>query len=42
VRGVGDEPPLALERGLKAAQHLVEGFGQLAQLVAGTAQRYPG
>jgi hypothetical protein len=41
MRGVGDEPPLALERGLEPAEHLVERLGQFAQLVAGTAQRDP-
>ena len=39
---VGDEAPLALERGLEPAEHLVEGLGQLAELVAGAAQRDPG
>ena len=39
--GVGDEPLLALERGLKPAEHLVERLGQLAQFVAGTGRRDP-
>jgi hypothetical protein len=39
--GVGDEPPLPLERGLEPAEHLVEGFGQLLEFVAGTAQGDP-
>ena len=41
VRGVGDEPLLALERGLEPAEHLVERLGQFAELVAGAAQRDP-
>ena len=39
--GVGDEPLLALERGLEPAEHLVERLGQLAELVAGTCRRDP-
>jgi hypothetical protein len=35
VRGVGDEPLLALECGLEPAEHLVEGLGQFAEFVAG-------
>ena len=41
VGGVGDEPLLALERGLEPAEHLVERLGQFAELVAGAAQRDP-
>ena len=33
VRGVGDESPLALERGLEPGKHRVEGLGKLAELV---------
>jgi hypothetical protein len=41
VRGVGDEPLLAFERGLEPAEHLVERLGQFAQLVAGTCRCDP-
>ena len=40
-RGVGDEPLLALERGLEPVEHLVERLGKFVELVAGTAQRDP-
>ena len=36
---VGDETLLALEGGLELVEHLVEGFGQFVEFVAGTAQR---
>ena len=39
--GVGDEPLLALERGLEPAQHVVEGFGQFAELVTRTRRGDP-
>ena len=39
VGGVGDEPLLALERGLEPVEHLVEGLGEFVELVAGAAQR---
>jgi hypothetical protein len=41
VGGVGDEPLLALERGLEPAEHRVERLGQLPQFVAGTCRRDP-
>jgi hypothetical protein len=34
VAGVGDELPLARESSLEAIEHVVEGVGQLAELVA--------
>ncbi|MNX93008.1 hypothetical protein D3C86_1251770 [compost metagenome] len=34
VRGVGDEAPLHLERGLEPVEEAIEGLGQLAELVA--------
>ena len=40
--GVGHEPLLALERGLQPAEHVVERLGELAEFVAGAAQRDPG
>ena len=42
MRGVGDELPLTLERGLEPAEHLVECLGQFAEFVAGTTQSDPG
>ena len=39
VRRVGHEAPLALEGGLEALEHRVEGVGQLAQLVARPVER---
>ena len=41
VRGVGDEPPLAVEGALEPVEHVVEGLGQLVELVARTLQRDP-
>ena len=38
VRRVRHESPLARERRLEAVEHVVEGLGQLAQLVVGTAR----
>jgi hypothetical protein len=40
--GVGDEPPLALERRLEPGQHGIEGVGKLAQFVTRAPQRDPG
>ena len=34
VGGIGDEPPLAVESALEPVEHLVEGLGQLLELVA--------
>ena len=33
MAGVGDEQPLAVEGGIQAAEHLVEGVGEFAQFV---------
>ena len=41
VGGVGDEPPLAVEGALEPVEHVVEGLGQLVELVAWSAQRDP-
>jgi hypothetical protein len=40
VRGVGDEAPLACERGVEPFEHLVEGVRELAELVVGSLQRH--
>jgi hypothetical protein len=42
MRGVGDEPLLAFERGLKPAEHLIEGLGQFTELIARACRRDPG
>ncbi len=34
MAGVGDEAALTVERGLQAGEHLVEGAGQLGELIA--------
>jgi hypothetical protein len=38
VGGIGHEPLLAVEGGLEPAEEVVEGIGQLLQLVVGTGQ----
>jgi signal transduction histidine kinase len=42
VRGVGDELPLGLERAVQPFEHLVEGVGELLQLVVRTVHLDPG
>ena len=41
VRGVRDEPALRGERQVESLQHVVEGVGQLLELVLGPGQREP-
>ena len=41
VRGVGDEPPLRVKRGLEACEQLVDRVRQLLELVARAGQREP-
>ena len=41
VRGVGDELALGLERPVQAAEQVVEGVGQLLELVVGAAEVEP-
>jgi hypothetical protein len=40
VACVGDEPPLAGERGLEPFEHRIEGVGELTQLITGALQGY--
>ena len=41
VRGVGDEPPLPVERAVEPLEHRVERVGELLDLVVGAGQRDP-
>ena len=41
VRGVGHEPPLAGEGEIEAVQHVVEGVGELLELVVGSVEADP-
>ena len=41
VRGVGDEPALGVEGDVEPGQHVVEGVGQLLELVVGALEVDP-